>query len=154
MCGWDGWGGYHSCTPRVGSLSLHSPGGMFPKQTFCSCDPGCCVCLPCHSGQVASQVTSHLGAPPLAAANLIHNGIIADEHCETVKAKLLNTVWLTESAHILSVSCLSLYVLFSSVQFSRSVVLDSLRPHGPQHTRLPCPSQTPGAYSNSCSLSW
>ena len=38
----------------------------------------------------------------------------------------------------------------SSVQFSRSVVSDSLRPHGLQHTRLPCPSPAPGAYSNSC----
>ena len=35
-------------------------------------------------------------------------------------------------------------------QFSHSVVSDSLRPHGLQHTRLPRPSPTPGAYSNSC----
>ena len=33
--------------------------------------------------------------------------------------------------------------------FSGSVVSDSLRPHGLQHARLPCPSPTPGAYSNS-----
>ena len=39
-----------------------------------------------------------------------------------------------------------------SVQFSHSVVSDSLRPHGLQHTRLPCPSPTSGAYSNSCPL--
>ena len=37
-----------------------------------------------------------------------------------------------------------------SVQFSCSVVSDSLWPHGLQHTRLPCPSPTPGAWSNSC----
>ena len=37
-----------------------------------------------------------------------------------------------------------------SVQFSRSVVSDSLRPHGLQHARLPCLSPTPGACSNSC----
>ena len=36
------------------------------------------------------------------------------------------------------------------VQFSRSVVSDSLRPHGLQRPRLPCISPTPGAYSNSC----
>ena len=30
----------------------------------------------------------------------------------------------------------------------------SLHPHGLQHTRLPCPSPTPGAYSNSCPLNW
>ena len=38
---------------------------------------------------------------------------------------------------------------FSSVQFSHSVVSNSLRPHESQHARHPCPSQTPGVYSNS-----
>ena len=37
--------------------------------------------------------------------------------------------------------------------FSCSVVSDSLRPHGLQHARLPCPSPSPGACSNSCPLS-
>ena len=45
------------------------------------------------------------------------------------------------------------YLWFSLVWFSRSVVSKSLRPHGLQHARLPCPSPTPGAYSNSCPLS-
>ena len=40
--------------------------------------------------------------------------------------------------------------IFSSVQFSRSVVSDSLQPHGLQYARPPCPSPTPGACSNSC----
>ena len=38
--------------------------------------------------------------------------------------------------------------------FSHSVMSDSLWPHGLQHARLPCPSPTPGACSNSCPLSW
>jgi len=38
---------------------------------------------------------------------------------------------------------------FSSVQFSHSVVSDSLRPHESQHARPPCPSPTPGVHSNS-----
>ena len=38
------------------------------------------------------------------------------------------------------------------VQFSRSVVSDSLWPHGPQHARPPCPPPTPGVYSDSCPL--
>ena len=42
---------------------------------------------------------------------------------------------------------------FSSVQFSCSVVSDSLWPHEWQHTRPLCPSPTPGVYSNSCPLS-
>ena len=37
----------------------------------------------------------------------------------------------------------------ASVQFSRSVMSNSLRPHESQHTRPPCPSPTPGVYSNS-----
>ena len=40
------------------------------------------------------------------------------------------------------------------IQFSHSVVSDSLRPHGLQHTRLPCPSPTPRVYSNSCPWNW
>ena len=43
--------------------------------------------------------------------------------------------------------------VFSSVQFSRSVVSDSLRPHESQHARLPCPSPTPRVHPNSCPLS-
>ena len=44
--------------------------------------------------------------------------------------------------------------LLSSVQFSCSVVPDSLGPHGLQHARYPCPSPSPGVYSKSCPLSW
>ena len=43
---------------------------------------------------------------------------------------------------------------FSSVQFSCSIVSDSLRTHGLQHTRPPCPSPNPRVYPNSCPLSW
>ena len=39
-------------------------------------------------------------------------------------------------------------------QISHSVVSNCLWPHGLQHARLPCPSPTPGAYSNSCPSSW
>ena len=42
----------------------------------------------------------------------------------------------------------------SSVQFSRSVVSDSLRPHESQHAKPPCPSPTPGVYPNSRPSSW
>ena len=41
-----------------------------------------------------------------------------------------------------------------SVQFSCSVMSNSLRPHESQHARPPCPSPTPRIYSNSCPLSW
>ena len=41
-----------------------------------------------------------------------------------------------------------------SVQFSCSVVSNSLQPHELQHAKPPCPSPTPGVYSHSCPLSW
>ena len=40
--------------------------------------------------------------------------------------------------------------VLSSAQFSHSVMSDCLRPHEPQHAKPPCPSLTPGVYSNSC----
>ena len=46
--------------------------------------------------------------------------------------------------------CHLLFSKFSSVQFSRSVMSESLQPHGLWHARLPCPSPTPRAFSNSC----
>ena len=58
--------------------------------------------------------------------------------------------WATfTSLHLTSYITLS-----STVQFGHSVVSNFLWPHGLQHARLPCPSPTPGACSNSCPLSW
>ena len=53
----------------------------------------------------------------------------------------------------------NLYSLFFnlvllSVQFSRSVISDSLQPRGRQHARLPCPSPTPGVHPNPCPSIW
>ena len=44
-------------------------------------------------------------------------------------------------------------LIFSSVQFSRSIVSDSLQPNESQHARPPCPSPTPRVHPNSCALS-
>ena len=61
----------------------------------------------------------------------------------------------TTSQNTQNIFWLSFTILYgcSSVQFSRSVMSDSLWPHEPQHTRPPCPSLTPGVYPNSCPLS-
>ena len=52
--------------------------------------------------------------------------------------------------HIAYFSRKSFTLTISSVQFSCSVMSDSFRPHGLQHTRPPCPSLTPGVYPNPC----
>ena len=57
----------------------------------------------------------------------------------------------TSSLYIVTL-LFNLYAEFSPIQFSHSVMSDSLRSHGLQHARPPCPSPTPGVYSNSCTL--
>ena len=70
-------------------------------------------------------------------------------------ADALSKFFLLLSSSSSSTSCGNLLYnsfQFSSVQFSRSVMSDSLQPHGPKHARLPWPSPTPGVYPNSCPL--
>ena len=50
---------------------------------------------------------------------------------------------------ISELSVTPIHQVFPSVQFSCSVVSDSLRPHELQHARPPCPSPTPGVHSDS-----
>ena len=59
------------------------------------------------------------------------------------------TTLMVEKSLLMKVKEESEKVGFSSVQFSCSVVSDSLRPHELQHSRPPCPSQSPGVYLNS-----
>ena len=62
--------------------------------------------------------------------------------------------WLQSlSTVILETKKIKSATVSTSVQFSHSVVSDSLRPNGLQHTRPACPSPTSGVYSNSCPLS-
>ena len=49
---------------------------------------------------------------------------------------------------------LVMLLVFCYLQLSCWVMTNSLQPHGLQHTRLPCPSPTPGACSNSCPSNW
>jgi len=55
--------------------------------------------------------------------------------------------------HIEVIHIIFVFVWLTSVQFSHSVVSDSLQPHRLKHSRLPCPSPIPEACSNSCPLS-
>jgi len=65
-----------------------------------------------------------------------------------------NYLWPYNAITILLSIFLMLYIKPHSVQFSCSVVSDSLPPHESQHARPPCPSPTPRVYSNSCPSSW
>ena len=76
--------------------------------------------------------------------------------CQTVRRKDFQDLQIPWNHHRLSL--IVMYNIFRllrvneemiSVQFSHSVISDSLRPHESQHTRPPCPSPTPGVHSNS-----
>ena len=74
-----------------------------------------------------------------------------------VHHQLLEFTQTHRTGNILDKSIPHPWIAFSfprhSVQFSRSVMSDSSQPHEPQPARPPCPSPTPGVYTNSCPLS-
>ena len=70
------------------------------------------------------------------------------------KSDLKNIIYIKllrhKPRHLDTAVVIAVVQWLSSVQFSRSVVSDSLRPHKSQHARPPCPSPTPGVHSDSC----
>ena len=73
-------------------------------------------------------------------------------HCFCCYCRLhLKLKYIGHSGSLEDFSCL--FIVITSVQFSCSVMSDSLWCHEPQHARHPCPSPTPRAYSNPCPLS-
>ena len=86
--------------------------------------------------QADSLTLSHKGNPNFSIWNLYFSS-----HCNII------VMGITEFYN------LHLLVILQFSQFSHSIVYDSLRPHGPQHARSPCPTPTPDVYSNSCPLS-
>ena len=79
---------------------------------------------------------------------------VMTEHTHTMVTALLPMDWGIQTLHSSLRTVLQLNTLLSSVQFSCSVMSNSLQPHEPQHARPPCPSPTPGVYPNSSPLSW
>ena len=123
---------------------------------MCTKELFCCWCLECATG--VSSVESvdstlqnfciHVDFC-LVPLPLIMSGVLK------LPLLFLNYVFLPSILLFLSrIFRGSVVESVSSVQFSRSVVSDSLRPHGLQHARPPCPSPIPRVYSNSCPLSW
>ena len=106
-------------------------------QTICNtnCSPSSSSVL----GILQARILS--GLPCLLPGDLLNAGI-KPTSSESPVLQANSLPWATEEAH----SFIS--VQFS--QFSRSVVSHSMLPHESQHARPPCPSQTPGVYSNSC----
>ena len=66
----------------------------------------------------------------------------------------VQSMWISKQISTPTITTQHTYFSLRTVQFSHSVVSDSLRTHGLQHARPPCASPTPRVYSNSCPLSW
>ena len=105
--------------------------------------------FPVH-GILQARILEWITIPFSRGSSWPKNGIQGLLHCRQF------TVWATMEAQIVlkGLTICEALVGSSSVQFSHSVVSDSLWPHGLQHARPPCPSPTPGVYPNSCPLSW
>ena len=75
-------------------------------------------------------------------------------HAQEITKVQGGTTWLEETVANFHTWWETIAISISSVDLSCSVVSDFLWPCELQHARLPCPPPTPGAYSNSCPLSW
>ena len=100
--------------------------------------------LSTHAQDICFQSNTSLRKSTWSVVNL--------ERRVVVKALLFSYAFKTDVNQLLHISRDRQTNQFSSVHFSRSSVSNSLQPHGLQHVRLPCPSPTPGACSNSCPL--
>ena len=76
--------------------------------------------------------------------------LLNGQNLHGLKGKSPTSVWIKFQVFFTSEVCTFSSVQFSSVQFRCSVVSDYLRRHESQLAKSPCPSQTPGVYSNSC----
>ena len=83
----------------------------------------------------------------------LHNISMGRLLFEFIEIKILNIVYLGNWMRQCTNPNKSKVQWSPSVQFSGSVMSNSLQPHESQHTRPPCPSPTPGVHSNSCPLS-
>ena len=100
------------------------------------------------------RVQSLTQEDPLQKALATHSSILAWEIPWTEELGKLQSMewqksWTQLSNQTTTNPCTYMKCQFSSVQFSRSVMSDSLRPHESQHTKPPCPSPTPGVHPDS-----
>ena len=125
-------------------------------------DVNVCLCIQSHKLVHTSGVHCHMRAssisPKSTASSPITSWQIHGETMETVTDFIFLSFKITAdcacSHEIKRFLLLRRKAMTNLVQFSCSVVSDSLQPHDPQHTRSPCPSPTPGVHPNSCPSSW
>ena len=95
------------------------------------------------------HTTCQISTDELILKETFKPGLIIHKYMKFTCSDTSNFVWLflTSGSDLWQAKQIN---GFSSVQFSRSVMSNSLRPHELQHARPPCPSPTPGVHSDSC----
>ena len=115
-----------------------------------------CVWVRVHSGD-RTLVLSFQFCFPRMSSHVIKCQLTGQSHIHFVPSLIAHTWKLSHSSLAVSLNVCPLLRPWASVEWRLlsicSVVSESLWPHGLQHTRLPCASQTPGACSNSGPLS-
>ena len=100
------------------------------------------------------QETQETVVPALGQENPLEEGRVTNSSTLAWRIPWTEEPWQRAIVHGVPESQTGLkWLSMDTVQFSHSVKSDSLRPHGLQHVRPPCPSQTTGVYPNSCPLS-
>ena len=122
-----------------------------------------CVCVCIQFSVLSNSLRLHGLSMPCSSVHGIFQVKILERVAISYSGE---SSWSRDWIHISFISCIGRWFFFfyhcptweahvyshthSSVQFSRSVMSDSLQPHELQHARPPCPSPTPGVYSDSC----
>ena len=96
---------------------------------------------PCGTHALSQRRSHEPPLAPAAADQTAQSGLQTDQGCQHACPVLPGHLWCQPGRG---------YKNLLGTQFSRSVVSDSLQPHGLQHARPPCPSPTPRVYSNPC----
>ena len=86
------------------------------------------------------------------ALRFLHSAIYARDHSKSIQRAM--NYFKSQVESFTNFDQNTNQNVLDSVQFSHSVMSNSLQPHGLQHARLPCPSPTPRACSDSCPSSW
>ena len=124
--------------------------------------------LPGLTGTLASILFLHLLWNVVGSAQHVSTGLCLPKgsyllnahHCPVLQTMIggfreaVSNSMNFSSRYCMYSSFITCFSRFRSVQFSCSVVSESLRPHEPQHARPPCPSPTPRVHPNPCPLNW
>ena len=142
---------FSSCSARAPCCSGCSCGAQAPGcASLRSCNTWAHNCSSCdllHRCSSCGALASLLCC--IKYFNSIFNLQIYLEHLSMPSCIFFFIFFLKWMHNNLELECTIVY-LTKNLQFSRSVVSDSLRPHEPQHATPPCPPPTPGVYSNPC----